>query len=216
MTNDLYLQCAKCRVCKGAAYQSIPLLGSGQFLETAPILGIAQNPGKIDGDKDERFIADHIFRKLDEKDVESGLIELYASWGFARSQMRRALNEIFGPDWYENGLFYWTNAVRCRTPKNARPDWDMVDACSLWTDRLLEGRKAVVFVGGVAREQTLPDANKSLPWGTLRFNKKMGLYMLAVRHPAAWGMTKGMSRADEVASYTKEVDRLIKLVKEAK
>lgn len=204
MNTELYAQCAACRVCSGAAYQSVPVLGHGPSI-TAPILGIGQNPGIFDRAKD----PDHGWWADAAQLGEPRVVELFAQWSFERSAGCKSLAAVFGKDWLSKRLIYWTNAVRCRTPENASPSEEMQTSCALWTNKLLAGRKAVVVMGAVARAQLFGEHADQLEWGKLRFNKKLGVHVMAMRHYAVWGRGGSQTKAEEIAQYAETFARLL-------
>lgn len=143
-----YLGCSGCRLCEGAAYQLPPFLFAGS--EKPSILVIAQNPGEIGSDKENawRF-------KLKELAVDSSnatVLRTIYDVDFVTSYGHTQMSRIFGEGWLTNGRFMYTNAVRCRTPKNASPSEQMVQNCMGWTAQL-PVPPLVVLMGKVAVRQ---------------------------------------------------------------
>jgi len=202
---DLASGCAKCRSCEGAAYQTPPLLFAGN--PSAPILAIGQNPGEIKASDTARQEWIEIFEHLhvDDVDVVAKILPVWYAWDFYGSPGNGRLGEVFGDRWLLNGRIMWTNAVRCRTPDNEKPDESMVFTCRAWTRQLLEGRKAVIMVGVTARQQILGDKAVKLEWGAPKKHPELG-YILAIKHYGAW---RGK---EEVEGYKKAVDRIKELV----
>jgi len=194
--------CAECRACEGAAYQTPPVLFAGN--PNAPIVAIGQNPGEIKAADKTRQEWIHIFRTLPE-DVVSRVLPVWYVWDFSSSPGYARLAKVFGHDWLLDGSFIWTNAVRCRTERNALPSKEMIDVCGTWTSKLIEGRKAIIMVGAVSRAQVLGDDAKKLEWGAPKRHPTLG-YILAIKHYSVW------RNEAEVESMKKAVDRIKELV----
>lgn len=192
---DLYLQCAICRLCEGAAHLSSPVLGHGRQLN-APILAVAQNPGVFSPED-----IDHVWwSAYADASKDTSVWQAYATWTVERSTCYSQMARVFGDGWLETGAVYWTNAVRCRTPDNARPSDEMLATCKLYTEKLMKDRKAIIAVGAVARAQLFGDKSELLPWGVVKRHPDLGAIVLAIKHYAAWGRG-GVSYEDEVAQY---------------
>lgn len=203
--SGLYWKCAQCRVCEGSGYQTVPLLGCGEM--NAPILVIAQNPGEIKTDDAHRFFTGQALAELVERrapDVENSISSWY-QWDFGSSLGARRLGEIFGRRWLDSGLFYYTNAVRCRTISNRAPSDEMVENCRRFTMKLIEGRKAIIFVGRMAVAQLLGEEMNRLRRGELKQHPKYGL-LLAVGHYAAW------NTHEEIADYVAKANKIKRMV----
>lgn len=195
---DLASGCANCRSCEGAAYQTPPLLFAGN--PSAPILGIGQNPGEIKSTDKARQEWMTIFEHLDDEAVAK-ILPIWYLWDILGSPGNGRLERVFGKDWLLNGEFLWTNAVRCRTMSNRPPLPEMASTCKVWTDQLIEGRRAIIMVGAMARHQVLGKDAAKLEWGAPKKHPQLG-YILAIKHYSAWKTKK------ETIGYKKAVDRL--------
>ncbi len=198
---DLANGCANCRSCEGAAYQTPPLLFAGN--PSAPILGIGQNPGEIKPTDKARqewmMIFEHLH--LDDTSAVARILPIWYLWDFLGSPGNGRLERVFGKSWLLNGEFLWTNAVRCRTKGNLSPHPEMVDTCKTWTDQLVEGRRAIIMMGTMARSQVLGKDAHKLEWGAPKKHPRLG-YILAIKHYSAW---RGK---EEILGYRNAVKRL--------
>lgn len=201
---SLSVGCAGCKVCEGAGYQTPPVLYAGN--PDAKIIAIGQNPGEIKAaDRDRQFWMD-AFKRMDVKDVAS-ILPAWYQWDFGTSPGHRHMASVFGsPSWLLDGGIMWTNAVRCRTKNNASPSDAMVTACNVWTESLLEGKKAIILVGNVARSQVLGVDAPKLEWGIPRKHPRFGL-VLAIKHYAAW------ATAEETTQYSEAFRRIVEKLK---
>lgn len=138
--------CSECRLCKGAAYQMPPFLyaGSGD----PSILVIAQNPGEIGSDDKWRPKLQKYAFSLDSAVALKVLYDV----DFITSHGYEMMEKIFGEGWFLTGKFMYTNAVRCRTPKNGTPSSEMISNCMSWTAQL-PLPPLVVLMGSIARKQ---------------------------------------------------------------
>lgn len=177
--DSLAVGCAKCRVCDGAAYQTPPVFFAGR--QEAPIIAIGQNPGEI---KDVDIARQQWIQLFNAFDLTNFVPSWYL-WDFVSSPGYHILKKVFGENWLANGEVVWTNAVRCRTKNNASPSRDMIEACKVWTDALLQNRKAIIMVGAVSRLQILGPEAAKLDWGIPRKHARFG-YLLAIKYYAAW------------------------------
>jgi uracil-DNA glycosylase len=189
--------CAACRACKGAAYQTPPVLYAGW--PDAPIIAVGQNPGEIKPTDKPRNEWIKIFEHTHEEEINKHMAFWY-SWDFYGSPGHARLAELFGTDWLMTGDIAWTNAVRCRTKGNAHPSSEMMTNCMTWTDQLLEGRKAIIMVGTRARLQVLGEAAIKLEWGAPKKHPTIG-FLLAIKHYTAW-------KGDDAKIYAEAVKRL--------
>lgn len=197
----LTTSCAKCAMCANSRYQAPPALYAGPF--DAPVLVVAQNPGEIK-EKHRLELADAAHIEAASR-ADPNVIRFWYDYDFKTSNGFRSLASIFGPDWLSTGQYVFTNSVRCRTKGNEAPSTEMVDSCASWTRQLVDGRKAVIVVGAVARGQLLGAEAEKLPWGTPR--KKGSVIYLAVKHYSAWG---GASEAREYEAAVKRVLEALK------
>ena len=189
--------CAQCRVCEGAAYQTPPVLFAGH--PDASIIAIGQNPGEIKTTDIARRQWMHIFDKVS-IDIVYPAMPAWYLWDFYGSPGYARLSKVFGKKWLFDGIMMWTNAVRCRTPKNAKPSKEMMDTCNTWTQQLLEGRKAIIMVGAAARWQVLGKEAKKLEWGVPKKHPRLG-FILAIRHYSTW-------KGEDASLYKEAVKRV--------
>jgi len=190
--------CAECRACEDAAYQTPPVLYAGYT--SAPILAIGQNPGEIKPSDKARQDWMDIFVHMPDEDL-CDIMPAFYLWDFYSSPGYKRLCNVFGDDWLLKGEMIWTNAIRCRTPGNAQPSDEMLETCKTWTNQLMEGRKAIIMVGGVARQQVLGEDSVKLEWGAPKKHPTLG-YILAIKHYAARGWR------DDIKMYKQAVDKL--------
>lgn len=172
----LFTQCATCRVCSGAAHQTPPVLGV--FSDTAKYLVIAQNPGEIkSNDRCRQWWIDEFNGGLDVSNIK-----LFYEWDFMTSGAYNAFSEIFGDGWLRSGEFSYTNAVRCRTPKNAAPSQDMIDACKTYTRSviLMTGITRIITVGHISTEVMV---GKAFTWG--KITQRGSMRVMPIMHYAA-------------------------------
>lgn len=201
---SLAVGCADCKVCEGAGYQTPPVLYAGN--PNAKVIAIGQNPGEIKAtDQDRQFWMTALSR-MDAKDVAS-ILPAWYQWDFGTSPGHNHMASVFGSSaWLLNGEVMWTNAVRCRTKNNASPPEAMITACNVWTEALLEGRKAVIMVGNVARQQVLGSEAAKLEWGVPRKHPRFGMVM-AIKHYAAW------TSSAETKQYAEGFQRIMEKLK---
>lgn len=198
--DTLSATCAMCRVCPNSAYQTYPVLGITQGDE--PILVIAQNPGEIKvTDSQRMWWVERFIREKMDPHVMTG----WYRWDFETSHGYGQFARVFGTDWLDSGKFAYTNSVRCRTPKNERPDDKMLEACKTYTHQLSEGRKAIIYVGTLAAQLIPERLNAKLKIG-VPVKSRDGL-ILKIPHYAAW------RDPNEVDQYRKAVDIILKNVK---
>lgn len=174
--NHLFSQCGTCRVCNGAAYQTPPVLGV--FSETAKYLVIAQNPGEIKAsDLGRRWWSDEFSSGMDIQNIK-----LFYEWDFITSKAYLEFSDVFGEGWLRSGMFSYTNSVRCRTPKNAPPSQEMIDACKTYTRSILilTGITRVITVGQIAARVII---GESYAWG--RVVAKGKVKVLPIMHYAS-------------------------------
>lgn len=196
---DIAEGCASCDVCEGSGYQTPPVLFAGN--PDAPLLAIGQNPGEMKESDVNRMAWMHMMEGMIPDKILFPFMPFWYQWDFTTSPGYKRLSKVFGNKWVEEGLIAWTNAVRCRTPDNASPPKQMIEACFSWTQQLLEGRKGVIFVGAVARLQVLKERHLRLPWGVPKKHPRLGL-ILAIKHYSAWS-------GDDEATY-REAVKLVK------
>jgi hypothetical protein len=116
--------------------------------------------------------------------VSSDLVSFWYHWDLGYSPGAKSLAKVFGEGWLDNNKFCFTNAVRCRTEGNAAPSAEMVANCKRYTKRFLFGRKLVVLMGGVARNQVW--AGEELPsQGKIVKNATYGNVMI-LPHYVTW------------------------------
>lgn len=199
--SNLASGCAMCRACEGAAYQTPPVLYAGY--PDAPIIAIGQNPGEIKTTDEARNAWLEIFQHSNEEELSKHMAFWYA-WDFYDSPGYSRLEKIFGQGWLLEGNMAWTNAVRCRTKGNAPPSGNMITACKTWTEQVIEGRKAIIMVGGVARSQVMGEDARKLEWGSPRKHPDLG-FILAVKHYSAWKGTEAKIYADAVKRVKERV-----------
>lgn len=143
-------QVAQCRKCAGAAYQAPPAWYAGN--KHAPILVVAQNPGEMHDPK-EITLAKFVMAEVEASDNVDSLIRAWYTFDFSISKGATRLAEAFGEGWLRTGHFCYTNAVLCRTSENKAPSSEMISKCATWTSSLMFGKKLIISVGGVARDQ---------------------------------------------------------------
>jgi uracil-DNA glycosylase len=195
--HSLALGCASCRVCEGAAYQTPPVFYAGG--PNAPILAVGQNPGEFKITDKDRMVWSELFKKADPQDVAS-LMPLWYQWDFSTSPGYHRLEQVFGLDWLTEGIVMWSNAVRCRTKNNAVPEPQMIESCKVWTNSLLDDRKAIIMVGNLAKHQVLGSEASMLDWGAPRKHPRLGIIM-AIKHYSAW-------EASDAATYSEAFQRI--------
>lgn len=162
-----------------------------------PILVLGQNPGEIgDGDSNRKWWVNHFKRMAP---LPEGMLSWY-EWDFLTSRGYRELEKILGNGWLYTGKFAYSNAVRCRTFKNAKPSEEMQQSCKIYTRQLLYGRVALVLMGVVAVRQIMGDTE--FQWGKL-IKSKSGVIILPIKHYVTWG-------EKTVGVYSKIVEKLIK------
>lgn len=184
--DDTFMSCFSCKACDGAHYQMAPMLVSGNAVNPA-ILVIAQNPGEIHEDDKLR---DKLVTMSLSPNFTSSAPALKALYDidFGTSPMQTKIAGVFGEGWLESGRFAYTNAVRCRTPKNAHPSDEMVNNCSVWTKLVVNALKpkGIVLLGSVAFSQLFPKAEKeAIAVGEVKRHKTFGP-ILRLHHPSAW------------------------------
>lgn len=105
-----------CDKCNGCRFRTPPL--PGIFPKRAKILIIAQNPGE--GGDDMRFANDLSY-------------QAFMRWyreDFISSRAHKEIAKLFpceGNQWHKH--YAYTNLVKCRTPNNALPSFEMVQQC---------------------------------------------------------------------------------------
>lgn len=193
---QLWLACSSCRLCMGSAYQSIPLLIAGD--KDAPIAFISQNPGEIKPtDVSRHWFARESYRWNMYEHVHT--MQTFYDWDFATSSAAQTIAKITGDrDWVTSGHYLWTNSVRCRTEGNTRPDDEMIEACRLYTDMIIENRKAVIVIGDVARQQIFGD--KPITYGEIKRTKSFGL-ITYFKHQVRWS-------DEDIEHYTQVLDNI--------
>lgn len=194
--------CAECTVCEGSGYQTPPVLFAGN--PDAPILALGQNPGEIKESDLARQRWMGIF-KSPFCPNPTDYMPLWYLWDFTTSPGYSRMEYIFGRGWILDGVVAWSNVVRCRTKDNGPPSTQMVENCKTWTNALLEGRKAVILVGAVAKNAVLDDDAGKLEWGVPRRHPHLGI-ALAIKHYVAW------SARDE-AMYAQAFRRVLEALK---
>lgn len=202
---NMFRQCAACDVCKGAGYQVAPLLYAGN--ESAKIVAVAQNPGEMSDTKQIAFmnaitsmVGDP---EMDEATLCRALYNVYHI-DFTMSSMYATMTKAFGDGWLLDVTY--TNAVRCRTPKNEKPSDEMMWACQVWSRKLIErpNVKGVILLGAFARAQLFPGMEDKLGFFTLRRNGPTGRLVLTLPHPAIW-KSSDLNNIKNLYTHMKEV-----------
>lgn len=176
--------CYSCSACVGAQYQMSPQLIAGNATDPA-ILIIAQNPGEIqEGDKVRARIIE--MAKTGMFDTPEAMKAIY-DVDFGTSPACKRMAAVFGDGWFESGRFAYTNAVRCRTPKNASPSNEMVTNCSVWTKAIISALKprGLVLLGQVAYAQLFPAGDAPIDVMEMKRHKTYGP-ILRFPHFSAW------------------------------
>jgi len=188
--NQLVAKCAQCAACRGAGYQTPPMLGLGSF--DAPILIVAQNPGEINQNDDLRLsfagLVETAIREEWGHEVIGRISSAFYRADFEDTIQHLRLARAFGRDWLSSGLYYYTNAVRCRTEFNGTPSKEMTGNCLTWTKMLSTNRSIIVTLGSVASEQVWGN-NPPKPLTATRAKiRSSGIVTIAVRapHPVIW------------------------------
>jgi uracil-DNA glycosylase len=188
--------CVSCRLCEGAAYQLPPYLYAGS--SDPSVLVIAQNPGEIGDDKPNAWRFDLLpLTNAAETASNAEAIKSYYDVDFITSFGHNQMAKIFGDTWLTNGKFMYTNAVRCRTKKNAPPSEDMISNCMGWT-AILPLPKIVVLMGKIAVKQFCVMVGKPElpPWKLVKLNKdKRIIHVLTIPHYAAMRTKEDMEKA---------------------
>lgn len=181
----MMMQCAKCRECEGAAYQTPPPLFCGNI--KAPIMVIAQNPGEIRSNDKFRLEIGARLLSVTQNDLPDEFLEAWYMSDYVTSQNYATVSKILSGDWLDSGRYLYTNAVRCRTPKNAMPSKEMIQACAVWTRKLYfaEPRLGAILLGDVATQQLLGADESKLKIGRARKHPKFGI-LLRLPHPSRW------------------------------
>ena len=175
----LWRQCKDCALCQGSRYQSPPLLG---IFKGNPILVIAQNPGEAKPHRKEHLEAAAKMVEAGQLTYPDTLAHLYMVDFIQSYAYNVGLAQFFGQEWLRH--FDYTNAVRCRTPNNELPSFEMLTNCSReYTRKLIKYYDAAIFVGQTARIQF--DRTMS-PMSTKK--GKSGRLYLAIPHYAARGV----------------------------
>jgi uracil-DNA glycosylase len=169
----------------------------------APILALGQNPGEIKSSDEQRRVWIETFAQAD-PGISGPGTAFWDFWDFIGSHGYQQLTKIFGKDWLMNKKMVWSNAVRCRTPGNATPIDEMIDACSVWTKLMIENRKAIIMVGNVAKHQVLKEKAGDLDWGIPRRHPTLGI-VLAIKHYSAW-------KSGDAESYRKAFKEVVKKI----
>jgi uracil-DNA glycosylase len=188
--NHLMAKCARCTACRGAGYQTPPMLGLGSF--GAPILIVAQNPGEINQNDELRLafagLVETAIREEWGNDIIGRTSAAFYRADFEDTIQHLRMSRAFGRDWLSSGLFYYTNAVRCRTEFNGTPSKEMSGNCLTWTKILSANRSVIVTLGSVASEQVWGN-NPPKPLTPTRAKiRSSGVVTIAVRapHPVIW------------------------------
>lgn len=186
INGSLVVSCAKCNLCEGSGYQAPPALIAGKI--DAPILVIGQNPGEIKPSDLHRqwwarALTDYVGMKSTEASPD--LIHTWYTWDFGTSSGSTKLAGVLGLNWMANGLFTFTNAVRCRTPGNESPSNEMIETCEAWTKMLIGQRLGIIMMGNIARSQILKEDSSKSPWGQVKKHPTLGL-VLSIKHYSAW------------------------------
>lgn len=174
--------CFTCAACDGAQYQMSPQLIAGNATDPA-ILIIAQNPGEIHEDGMRQRLIEMAGAGMF---TDPAAIKALADVDFGTSPACQRMNTVFGEGWFESNRFAYTNAVRCRTPKNAKPEDEMVTNCSVWTKLVINSLKprGIVILGNVAYEQLFP-RDESIKVMEMKRHKTYGP-ILRLPHFSAW------------------------------
>jgi uracil-DNA glycosylase len=182
---DLFRQCALCRQCDGAAYQSPPALSLGP--DDAPIVIIAQNPGEIHSDDKFRLAMADAMLTVASEETSGTFLRAWYSADYLTSGSAATMTKVLGDDWLRSGRYLYTNAVRCRTPGNNKPSREMIDACSTWTRKVFFAHKrdGVILLGALAAEQLLGKLASKISVGEYKHHPVLGL-VLRLSHPATW------------------------------
>ena len=182
---DLFRQCALCRQCEGAAYQSPPVLSLGPI--DAPIVILAQNPGEIHSDDKFRLAMAAAMLPIASEEASGAFLQAWYMADYLTSGSASVMSRVLGTGWLSSGRYLYTNAVRCRTPGNKRPSREMIDACSTWTRKLFFAHKrdGVILLGALAAEQLLGKLADKISAGEYKHHPRFGL-VLRLSHPATW------------------------------
>lgn len=194
--------CKDCRLCAGAAYQLPPFLYAGS--PTPHVLVIAQNPGEIsdDGLSKWRFDLGNLITDVTTAEAIKTIYDV----DFATSYGYHQMEKIFGENWLSNGKFMYTNAVRCRTPKNEAPSEEMELNCMGWTSQL-PMPSVVVLMGKVAMRQFCNMVTKpELPaWKRVKFTYQKNLvHVMTIPHYAAMRSKDDIEKAKSLFEETLE------------
>lgn len=200
MKNGAYYNgCFNCRLCVGAAYQLPPFLFAGS--DHPNVLVVAQNPGEIGGGKEDwRFDLGKL--ASDDPTVLKTLYDI----DFITSHGHNQMSMIFGDGWLTSGEFMYTNAVRCRTPKNARPSDEMITNCSGWT-MTLPVTPVIVLMGRVAVEQFARMMKKKEPplWKRVSLTRGGKVqHIVTIPHYAAMKSKADFEHARDLVDEAKE------------
>lgn len=201
MNYSLFGTCATCRVCAGAGHQGHSMLAAGN--PDAPIVIVAQNPGEAKSDDKMRLRLLKVF--ADEATPTSQLARAVYNVDFSTSYGCKMLGSLLGDDWLDDPRFLFTNAVRCRTAGNTKPSDEMIEKCSVWTRQIVIGRKGLILMGSVAKEQVLGEEAADLPFGEMRKHKTYGV-VLSIMHYSAWKGGQAIEYKAKVASMLKELE----------
>ena len=187
---QLAAKCAQCTACRGAGYQSPPMLGLGSF--EAPILVVAQNPGEINQNDDLRLafagLVDTSIREEWGNEVIGRIASAFYRADFEETTQHLRLARVFSRNWLSSGLYYYTNAVRCRTEFNSAPSKEMAGNCLTWTKILSANRSVIVTLGSVASEQVWGSNPPKPLIPTKAKIRSSGVTTIAIRapHPVIW------------------------------
>lgn len=120
--------CSNCRLCVGSNHQSPPISYSGSI--TGRVLILGQNPGEVGSDDAQRNWWNARVQMPAVRDDAIAMKNWY-DWDFAFSNGARRLGWMIGNQgWLNTGDFAFSNAVRCRTVKNAAPSGEMLENCA--------------------------------------------------------------------------------------
>lgn len=193
--------CFTCRVCPDSGYQTGPMYYAGN--PQAQILVIAQNPGEVKESDKMRMRMVEILGNISPAEISGDALKMWYTLDFASSKAYVLMSQVFGENWItEDGIFAYTNSVRCRTPKNLPPNAAMVSACGVWTRKLVAEiqPKGIILLGSLAAQQMEAE---SLPVDVMKKHPKYGP-MLRLRHFATW-----WNPADTVKRYEELVENFL-------
>lgn len=181
----LILEATHCNRCVGSCHQSPPISFAGKI--DSPILVLGQNPGQIqDSDENRLWWANELKSKL----IDATTAKMWYDWDYGTSYGQERLSLLFNGNSHDLG-YCFSNAVRCRTPGNARPSDEFIINCFDHTKALIDlwstynpdpKKRALIVMGNIARWQVFHE--ELMPWGKIKFTDYG--HSLAIMHYTAW------------------------------